>query len=297
MLNLKKLAFVLTTMITMASGAFTQDAPRPLPVPLWPTGAPGAKGGEPTDIPTISIYQPPPDKATGAAIVVCPGGGYGHLADHEGHTVAVWLNQLGITAAVLKYRLGPRYQHPSMLQDAQRAIRLMRSQSSSWRVDPQRIGIMGFSAGGHLASSAATHFDDGKPASQDPVERVSSRPDVVILAYAVITMGARYTHQGSRRNLLGETPTAELVDQLSNEKQVSSRTPPAFLFHTEDDAAVPVENSLLFAAALRAAKVPYELHIYEHGRHGVGLAQSEAALKTWPGLLEVWLRSHNFAKG
>lgn len=296
MLNLKQMAIVLTTILAMESGAFSQDAPRPLPVPLWPAGAPGAKGDQTTDIPTISIYQPPADRATGAAIVVCPGGGYGHLADHEGHTVAVWLNQLGITAAVLKYRLGPRYQHPAMLSDAQRAIRMLRAQSSTWRIDPARIGIMGFSAGGHLASTAATQFGEGKPASEDPVERVSSRPDLVILAYPVITMSGRYTHQGSRRNLLGENPAAELVDQMSSEKQVSSRTPPAFLFHTEDDAAVPVENSLLFAASLRAAKVPYELHVFEHGRHGVGLAQADPILSSWPKLLEAWLRTRNFTK-
>jgi len=266
-------------------------------IPLWPAGAPGAKGAQPEDIPTLSIYEPPPGRATGAAIVVCPGGGYGHLADHEGHTVAVWLNSIGVTAGVLKYRLGPRYQHPSMMQDAQRAIRTLRGRAAEWKIDPQRIGIMGFSAGGHLASTCATHFDAGNPTGADVIERASSRPDLLILGYPVITMTAPYGHAGSRRNLLGASPAAELVELLSNEKQVTAQTPPTFFFHTEDDGGVPVENTLLFAAALRRAKVPYELHIYEHGRHGVGLAQGDAALGTWPKLLENWLRARGVLKG
>jgi acetyl esterase/lipase len=280
--------------IVVTSGAFSQDAPRPAPVPLWPSGAPGAKGTQPEDIPTISVYRPDEGKATGAAIVVCPGGGYGHLADHEGHTVALWLNKLGITAAVLKYRLGPRYQHPAMLQDAQRAIRVMRADAAKYGIDPQRIGIMGFSAGGHLASTAGTHFDSGSAWTTNPVDRASSRPDLLILGYPVITMTAPFTHQGSRKNLLGESPAQILVDLLSNEKQVTAATPPTFIFHTEDDGAVPLENALMFAAALRAAKVPYEMHIYEHGRHGVGLAQNEPALRTWPDLLASWLGTHGF---
>ncbi len=289
-MNLITLVFILT----IGSGAFTQDAPRPIPVPLWPGGAPGARGSQPEDIPTISVYQPPVDQTTGAAVVICPGGGYGHLADHEGHTVAVWLNKLGITAAVLKYRLGPRYQHPAMLEDAQRAIRTLRAQAVKWNIDPQRIGIMGFSAGGHLASTAGTHFNDGNPAAEDSIDRASSRPNLLILGYPVVTMTAAFTHDGSRRNLLGETAPIELVDLLSNERQVTARTPPTFLFHTEDDGAVPLENTLMFAAALRRAKVPYELHVYQHGRHGVGLAQSDPALATWPKLLENWLALHHF---
>jgi acetyl esterase/lipase len=287
------LAMILLS-IAITSGAFSQDAPRPVPIPLWPEGAPGAKGTQPEDVPTISVYRPEPGKSTGAAIVVCPGGGYAHLADHEGHTVAVWLNQLGITAAVLKYRLGPRYQHPSMLQDAQRAIRMLRAEPTKYGIDPQRLGIMGFSAGGHLASTAATHFDTGSPSATNVIERVSSRPDLVILGYPVITMSAPFTHQGSRKNLLGENPPPDLVELLSNEKQVTSATPPAFIFHTEDDGAVPLQNSLMFAAALRAAKVPYEIHVYQHGRHGVGLAQDDPALKSWPDLLASWLGTHGF---
>jgi acetyl esterase/lipase len=280
--------------LALAFPAMAQDPARPTPTPLWPAGAPGAKGSQPEDIPTLSIYQPPADKATGAAVVVCPGGGYRNLADHEGHAIAVWLNSIGVTGIVLKYRLGPRYQHPAMMNDVLRAIRTARANAVEWKIDPARIAVMGFSAGGHLASTAATHFNDGNPQSSDPIERVSSRPDLAILCYPVITLDGQATHRGSRQNLLGENPPAELVNLMSNEKQVTSRTPPTFFFHTQDDSAVPVENSLLFAAALRREQVPYELHVYEKGRHGVGLAQDNPALATWPKLLENWLRARNF---
>lgn len=282
----------------LSMAVFAQDAAKPAQpaaMPLWPNGAPGAKGSAPEDIPSIQLYQPPADKANGAAIVVCPGGGYGALAAHEGHDVAVWLNSIGVTAVVLKYRLGRfGYRHPSMLQDAQRAIRTTRAKAAEWKIDPNRVGIMGFSAGGHLTSTAATHFDAGDPNATDPIEKQSSRPDVAIMCYAVITMTDPFTHAGSRKNLLGDTPSPELIDLLSNEKQVTEKTPPTFLFHTEDDKAVPVENSLQFAAALRKAKVPYEMHIYETGRHGVGLAPTIPALSTWPKLLENWLRARKF---
>ncbi len=273
---------------------FQNPNSRPAPLPLWPDGAPGSKGNQPEDIPTLSLYQPPEGKASGAAIVVCPGGGYARLADHEGHNVAVWLNSIGVTAVVLKYRLGPRYAHPAMMQDVLRAISTVRARAADWKVDAKRIGVMGFSAGGHLASTAATHFEEGDASSADPVRRVSSRPDLVILAYPVITMSEAPAHSGSRRNLLGENPSKELLELLSNEKRVTSRTPPAFLFHTEDDSGVPVENSLMFAAALRRAKVPYELHVFEHGRHGVGLAPEDPILSAWPGLLRSWLRARGF---
>lgn len=285
------LPLVLALLVTRAHA---QTLDRPTAQPLWPDGAPGAKGTAPTDTPSIQLYPAPAEKATGAAIVVCPGGGYGALAAHEGHDVAVWLNSLGVTAVVLKYRLGPTYQHPAMLNDAQRAIRTVRAKAAEWKVDPNRVGIMGFSAGGHLASSAGTHFDAGKAEATDPIERQSSRPDVMILCYPVITMTDPFAHKGSRRNLLGPTPAPELIELMSSEKQVTAQTPPAFIFFTEDDAAVPLENGLMMAAALRQKKIPYELHIYEHGRHGVGLAQKEPALSTWPKLLENWLRTRRF---
>lgn len=288
----------LTVCVSAQIRTYTEAPPasadRPQPMRLWPGDAPLAKGAEPTDTPTLSLYQPPADKATGASVVVCPGGGYRVLADHEGHAVAVWLNSLGITAAVLKYRLGPKYNHPAMLQDAQRAIRTVRARAAEWKLDPNRIGVLGFSAGGHLASTAATHFDEGNANSDDLIERVSSRPDAAILCYAVITFTEPFLHKGSREHLLGKEPSSELIELLSNEKQVTAKTPPTFLFHTADDAAVPVENSLMFAAACRKNKVPVELHVYETGRHGVGLAQDNPQLKTWPEMLSNWLRARGF---
>lgn len=267
---------------------------QPTPIPLWPDGAPGAKGSAPEDIPSVQLYQPRTDRASGAAIIVCPGGGYRALAPHEGHDVAVWLNSIGVTAVVLKYRLGPKYQHPVMMQDALRAIRFTRSKAAEWKIDPSRVGIMGFSAGGHLASTVATHFDTGNLNARDPIDRLSSRPDVAILCYPVITMTDPFAHKGSRQNLLGENPSQLLIDLMSNEKQVTEWTPPTFLFHTADDASVPVENSMMFASALRQKKVPHELHVYEHGRHGVGLAPNDPTLGTWPKLLENWLRARRF---
>ncbi|HEX2488571.1 MAG TPA: alpha/beta hydrolase [Blastocatellia bacterium] len=271
-----------------------QTPNQPEPIPLWANGAPGAKGDAPEDVPSVQLYQPPADKASGAAIVVCPGGGYGHLARHEGHDIAVWLNGIGVTAVVLKYRLGPKYQHPAMMQDALRAIRYTRSKASEWKIDPNRVGVIGFSAGGHLASTAATQFNVGDPNASDPVEKLSSRPDLAILCYPVVTMTDPFAHKGSRRNLLGENPPRHLIDRMSSEKQVTDKTPPTFLFHTGDDSVVPVENSLMFALALRKKKIPYELLVYEHGPHGVGLATDDPALNKWPRLLENWLRARGF---
>jgi acetyl esterase/lipase len=264
------------------------------PVVLWPGGAPGAVGNEPVDIPTLTPYLPPKDKMTGAAIIVCPGGGYTHLADHEGGPVAEWLNSLGVTAFVLKYRLGPRYHHPAPMQDAARAIRIVRARAAEWGLDPQRIGILGFSAGGHLASTAGTHFDSGNPNAADPIERVSSKPNLMILIYPVITMRDK-THAGSRKSLLGDNPGPELVALLSNDEQVTKETPPAFLVHTSNDEAVPVENSLLFVNALRRASVPFEFHLYERGPHGFGLGGKDPILATWPDRCAGWLRLHGFA--
>jgi acetyl esterase/lipase len=251
---------------------------------LWPDGAPGALGAEDKDKPSITIYLPGAAKAAGAGVVVCPGGGYQNLAmDHEGKQIAEWLNSLGVAAFVLKYRLGPKYHHPIQLGDAQKAIRTVRARANEFGVAPDRIGIMGFSAGGHLSSTAATHFST--------VDGVSSRPDFAILCYPVITLKDPYAHKGSRRNLLGDTLDPALVDSLSNESQVTRETPPAFLFHTDADTGVPSENSVQFYLALRRAGVPAELHIFEKGRHGVGLAQSDPILSGWPPLLANWLRT------
>lgn len=258
-------------------------------VVLWPQGAPGAVGSEDADKPSLTIYLPS-TIAAGTGIIVCPGGGYGGLAmDHEGDQVARWLNSIGIAAFVLKYRLGPRYRHPAPLQDAQRSIRYVRTHAKEFGIASDRIGILGFSAGGHLASTAATHFDAGNSLASDEIDRAGSRPDFAVLAYPVISFATEYAHRGSRRNLLGDSPDPQLVESLSNEKQVTPQTPPTFLFHTNEDAGVPPENSILFYMALRKAGVPAEMHIFERGRHGVGLAPLDRALSLWPHLLANWL--------
>ena len=243
------------------------------------------------DKPTVTLYQPARPQATGTLVVICPGGGYRALAmDHEGHQVARWFTAHGVSAAIVKYRLGPRYRHPAPLQDVLRAIRLVRSRAAELGVKPDRIGVMGFSAGGHLASSAATLFDlaDGK--AKDGLEAVSSRPDFAILGYPVIVFGADVTHKGSQQHLLGDTPAAELVTRLSTDRQVTTKTPPTFLFHTSEDAAVPPQNSIAFYLALKNAGVPAELHVYEKGPHGVGLAPADRELSTWPDRLLGWMR-------
>src|SRR6267154_2170711 len=266
---------------------------------LWPEGAPGALGKADKDIPTLTPFLPDADKATGAAMVICPGGGYGMLAPHEGATYAIWLKEQGIAAFVLKYRLGSSgYRHPVMLQDAARAVRLVRANAAEWKLDPKRIGIIGSSAGGHLASTLLTHFDAGKPDSEDVIERQSSRPDLGILCYAVITMG-QFTHQGSKHNLLGNDPSPELVQELSNELHVTKETPPCFLWHTAEDSAVPVENSLQFAEALRKAGVPFDLHIYQKGAHGLGLGSRDynpAKWLPWTQDCAYWLKLQGFVK-
>ena len=256
---------------------------------LWPKGAPGAQGTADEDKPTLTTF-PVSENRVDTGVIVFPGGGYAHLADHEGAPIAQWLNHLGIPAFVLKYRLGPKYHHPVELGDAQRAIRYVRAHAAEYGINPAHIGIWGFSAGGHLAATAETHFDAGQKSSADPIERQSSRPDFAILAYPVITMREPYVHRGSRQNLLGPNPSAHLLDLLSNELQVTSDTPPTFLFHTSDDPVVPVQNSIEFYLALRKANVPAEMHIYEHGKHGLGLAADDPALASWPTLLANWMK-------
>jgi len=278
---------------------------------LWPKGAPGAKGTAERDKPSITVYTPPTNKRNGCAVVVCPGGGYGHLAvGHEGRDVARWFNTFGVTAFVLRYRIAPHYRHPSPLMDAQRALRTVRHNAKRWGVDPKRVGIMGFSAGGHLVTTAATHFDAGKSdaaldgaaathpskVAADPVDRESCRPDFLIACYPVVSLTTKYTHQGSKRNLLGKSPDPKLVQSLSNELQVTKETPPTFLFHTAADRGVPVENSILFFMACRKAGVPVEMHIYEQGRHGVGLAPNDPILKSWPGRLQDWMKLRGYLK-
>ena len=284
--------------LTLGLTAMTATAQPSSPIPLWPGGAPGARGTNDADIPTLTAYLPEPDKATGAAVVICPGGGYGGLAGHEGKDYALFLNQQGVAGFVLKYRLGSHgYRHPAMLQDVQRAIRLVRARAADWKIDPKRVGVMGSSAGGHLASTSVTHFDAGIPDAADPVDRESSRPDLGILCYPVITLGPK-THQGSKNNLLGKAPDPELVKFLSSELQVTRETPPCFVWHTFEDTAVPVENSLEFAAALQRSGVPFDLHIYQKGRHGIGLMAQPPFTNAhpWAADLVFWLQAQNFVK-
>ncbi len=264
-------------------------------VPLWPDGAPGAVGHTPADEPNLTIFPAGGPQKTSSAVIVFPGGGYVHLAiDHEGAQIAAWLNSYGITAFVLRYRLGPVYHHPIELGDAQRAIRWVRAHAHQYGVNADQIGIWGFSAGGHLAATAATHSDSGNPAATDPVDRFSSRPDLLILSYPVITFEEPYLHRGSRDALLGKNPPEPLVKDLSNELQVTKKNPPTFLFHTSDDPVVPVQNSIEFYLALRRAGVPAEMHIFESGQHGLGLARNNPALAAWPDLLAAWLKVHHW---
>ncbi len=278
-------------------GALAAGAQEVQTIPLWSGDAPGAQGNEDGDRPTLTIYPSYGRSISPTAVVVCPGGGYQRLAqNHEGRQVANYLNSLGVTAFVLKYRLAPRYRHPIELGDAQRAIRLVRSRAKEFGVEPDRIGIMGFSAGGHLASTAGTHFDAGNPAAVDPVDRMSCRPDFLILGYPVISFTTPYTPKGSMRSLLGDNPDPKLVESLSNELQVTAQTPPSFLFHTNADTSVPPENSVLFYLALRKAGVPAEMHIFEKGPHGVGLGNTDPALAHWPVLLAQWFRTRGLLK-
>ena len=256
---------------------------------LWPEGAPGAQGTENHDLPAVATFVP--DAPNGAAMVIFPGGGYGGRADgHEGRDIANWCVQRGITAFVVRYRLAP-YRHPIPIGDAQRALRWVRSNAARFNIESNRIGVIGFSAGGHLVSTLITHFDEGDSGATDEVERFSCRPDFAVLCYPVVALDKPWTHTGSRNNLLGTEHDPELATALSNERNVTPDTPPTFLFHTDADSGVPPENSVDFYLALRRAGVPAELHIYELGSHGVGFAPADEILREWPQLLEHWLRT------
>ena len=290
---MKKIRFTLTV-FTALSVMVCAHIGRADALPLWPSSAPGALGATEADIPTITLFAPAAGQANGATMLILPGGGYARLATHEGAGYADWLAANGVTCYVLKYRLGSNgYHHPVMLQDAARALRTLRAFARRDGLDPARIGIIGSSAGGHLASTLLTHFDAGQPDSLDPIERESSRPDLGILCYAVISLG-EFAHQGSKTNLLGKEPPAELVTLLSNELQVTPQTPPCFIWHTAADKTVPVENSLLFASALRRAGVPVELHVYEKGGHGMGLPAAKKNAPPWDAACLQWLNSRGF---
>jgi len=266
-----------------------------LPISLWPGSAPLAVGTAPEDTPTLTVFLPAVNP-THTGVIVCPGGGYQHLAfEKEGTAVAAWLNARGVAAFVLKYRLGPVYHNPAELDDGQRAIRLVRDHAVSYGIAPDHLGILGFSAGGHLAATTGTHFDPGDPSAADPIDRQSSRPDFLVLAYPVISMLPPYGHTGSRKYLLGDNPPHAEMVALSAELHVTPQTPPTFLFSTTDDHTVPIMNSVMFYTALVKAGVPVEMHLFQHGAHGSGLASANPELSVWPDLLIKWMRERGLA--
>jgi acetyl esterase/lipase len=284
---------LLVTFLVLAGSALGQSLPGADAVfPLYEGDIPGAVGTGPGHEPAIAVYRPNSEKATDIAVVVCPGGGYGGLAlGHEGEDIGQWFRGEGVTAFVLTYRHAPHYQHPIPLQDAQRALRLVRSKSGEMKFSPSRVGILGFSAGGHLSATAATQFDAGQADAKDPVERLSSRPDFAVLLYPVISMTADYTHKGSRKNLLGAQAGEAEWEAMSAEKNVTKETPPTFLVASWEDKGVPEENSIAFYLALKKAGVRSEMHVYEKGAHGFGLAPKDPVLSTWPKHCIAWIQS------
>ena len=277
------------------SGGMAWPSTLPAPMPLWPNGAPGALGSSEEDTPTIAAFLPA-SNPTKTAVIVAPGGGYVHLSMiKEGADVAAWLNTHGVAAFVVRYRLGPKYHNPIELGDAQRAIRTVRANAAQYGIAPDHIGMWGFSAGGHLTASAGTMFDAGNVAATDAIDQQGSRPDFLILAYPVITMQDPYVHKGSRTYLLGDTPTQEQMDAMSPEMHVTAQTPPTFLFTTTDDKTVPVLNSVMFYTSLVKAGVPAEMHIFQHGAHGSGLAPANPQLKPWTDMLIKWMRERGYA--
>ncbi len=257
------------------------------PIMLWPQGAPFATGIATHDCPSIDTFLLQSDKPT-AMMIICPGGGYEMRASsYEGTDIALWMNRIGISAIVLNYRVKP-YKHPCSLLDAQRAIRYVRSHAAKWNIDPSRIGILGFSAGGHLASMAGTIFDAGDASSPDPIETFSCRPDAMVLCYPVISF-IEYCEYGSMMSLIGKTEAGNLQQTLSTETRVTADSPPAFIWHTADDKIVHNANSLLFASALSRCGVPFELHIYQNGPHGMGLAEHTGSVGLWTRSCELWL--------
>lgn len=300
--------FIAIMLLLSTAIVFSQN----LVKPLWTDTIPNSQKSDDKEIieekdilvvsyvqnPDISVYLPAKRTATRQAVVICPGGGYWVLAyDWEGTDIARYFNSIGVAAIVLKYRLPVSKSnvipHKSPLLDAQRAIRMTRHHAEEWNIDKSKIGIMGFSAGGHLASTASTHFDYGNPDAPDPVDRQSCRPDFSILMYPVISFTDSSVHKGSRKNLIGENPDQELVTYYSNELQVSQDTPPAFLVHADDDKGVPVENSLLYYQALRKFNIPAALHVFPKGGHGFGLGLGKGAAASWTDLCKVWLQEMN----
>lgn len=279
---------MLTEVLTL--GAVGQQAPFPVPVPLWSGRPPMAQGTAASDVPTLTAFVPA-SNPTKTAVIIAPGGRYLRLSmQKEGFDIARWLNAHGVAAFVLKYRLGPKYHHPVELADAQRAIRTVRAEAAQYGIAPDHIGMWGFSAGGHLAASAGTLFNKTFVANADAIDLQSARPDFLILCYPVITMEDPFTHADSRKYLLGETPSPALITLLSVDQQVTRDTPPTFIYATTDDGTVSVMNSVMFYSALVAAKVPAEMHLFQHGSHGTALAANNPVLRPWTDLLVTWLR-------
>jgi len=268
-------------------------------VDLWEHGAPGAVGEEEQDKPHLEFFSASPDArlqdGLRTAVIVCPGGGYTKLAyDKEGTRIAEWLNLQGITAFVLTYRLAPRYHYPAPIEDGQRAVRWVRAHAREYGVSPNRIGVWGFSAGGHLVGMLGTHFDAGNPTAADAVDRVSDRPDFAISSYGGLTLEKGVAKPGAMGPLMGENPSAAEVDDLSPDKHVSKDTPPYFLYATTTDQSVPVLSTVVFFTALQRAGVSAEMHIFEQGPHGTALAEKYPALSVWPGMLVNWMRLHGW---
>jgi acetyl esterase/lipase len=286
---------IIRTLLVASLLPFCTTAAEPLQIYLWEQNVPNALGNEEKDKPKITVWFPDADKSVGTAIVICPGGGYGNLAlDHEGKQIAEWLNSFGVTAAVLDYRhRGKGYGHPNPLLDVQRAIRTVRANAAAWTIDPAKLGVLGFSAGGHLASTAAVHFDDHENPA-DETDKINCRPDFAILCYPVILFNRPHTHRGSMQNLLGSDPPVELIEYYSSEKQVTATTPPSFHFTTDEDTGVLSENSIEFYLALRKHKIPSELHLFQKGRHGLGLAKGTSGTETWSALCRTWLQTNGF---
>ena len=286
--------------LALAAALPFAHAAGPDEVPLWPEGVPGAKQTGPVRVqegrianvsePTLTMYAPAVDRPNGTAVVICPGGGYQYLsADREGEQYARWLSTLGVTAFVLKYRM-VEFGHPAPLQDVLRAVRLLRSQAARYHIRADRIGVMGSSAGGHLAASAATLFDNPAGRTGAALDQTSARPDFAILMYPVIDLEGPAAHAGSRKALLGANPTAANLHLMSVQNAVTSATPPTLLIHTQEDGTVPVENSILFYQALTRAHVPAEMYLFEHGGHGMGMRQGLGTASEWPRRAEEWLR-------
>lgn len=285
-----RFVWVVLVALTLGCASFAADDTTQKPILLWPDGAPLAQGTGDVDSPRITVFSPK-HQSTRTAVVICPGGGYTILAtDHEGRQVAQWLNNLGVVAVILEYRLGPKYRYPAQLMDVQRAIRYVRAHAREMDVDPDRIGVMGFSAGGHLASTAATHFDLGIPGAPDPTDRVSSRPSFAILAYPVVRPDGPAS-QWTFKQLLGDNPDPKVLESVLPDKMVTPQTPPMFLVHSSDDDGVSPQNSINLYLALLKAGVPAELHIYQSGGHGYGLAPLDPVLSSWSARLADWMRA------